>query len=226
MSHDEDEKVTTAKKALKWVVLASVVILALVAWFVSGWITDKSEENYLDRHDKKIEAEKSKQAEKTEDPSLDENDYPAPTEAPDEESDHNDLSDRPHDGDAEDEVDFGDKVSKDDQINYGEQNSQRMLLNTAELDMYVNDESKELDSLDDCYSTTKGYVVCPVSGEYDMIMDTFNQDVFGIIRDEGEFSGEDVEKFNEMFPEGSQAQGTGFLEGKFILVRGAVNDLS
>lgn len=218
------------------IVIVAVLIVAILAglWFVSSRVTDTANQNREDKlvaeakeSAKAAEEEASQEAEEAEaeEPSQS-NDGSGDSEGS-EESEGSGLP-GPVDEDkrsvTEDTADFGTKV--DGEVDYGQQINDRLLGNTGDLEFYVGVSSTMLTSMDDAYETSKGYIVFDLDNGYTMVMENYNQTVFAIAKQDGEFSEDQVSTFQEMFDTGQEVVGSGDLEGMSVLTKSDPTDLS
>lgn len=221
------------------IVIVGVLILSILAglWFVSSRVTDTASQNREDKlvaeakeSAKAAEEEASQEAEEAEaeEPSQS-NDGSGDSEgsSASEESEGSGLP-GPVDEDkrsvTEETADFGSKV--DGEVDYGQQINDRLLGNTGDLEYYVGVSSTMLTSMDDAYETSKGYIVFDLDNGYSMVLENYNQTVFAIAKQDGEFSGDQVSTFQEMFDTGQEVVGSGDLEGMSVLTKSDPTDLS
>lgn len=218
------------------IVIVAVLIVAILSglWFVSSRVTDTANQNREDKlvaeakeSAKAAEEEASQEAEEAEaeEPSQS-NDGSGDSEGS-EESEGSGLP-GPVDEDkrsvTEETADFGTKV--DGEVDYGQQINDRLLGNTGDLEFYVGVSSTMLTSMDDAYETSKGYIVFDLDNGYTMVMENYNQTVFAIAKQDGEFSEDQVSTFQEMFDTGQEVVGSGDLEGMSVLTKSDPTDLS
>lgn len=221
------------------IVIVAVLIVAILSglWFVSSRVTDTANQNREDKlvaeakeSAKAAEEEASQEAEETEaeEPSQS-NDGSGDSEGS-EESEESEGSGLPGPVDedkrsvTEETSDFGTKV--DGEVDYGQQINDRLLGNTGDLEFYVGVSSTMLTSMDDAYETSKGYIVFDLDNGYTMVMENYNQTVFAIAKQDGEFSEDQVSTFQEMFDTGQEVVGSGDLEGMSVLTKSDPTDLS
>lgn len=234
MDQEASNKLT--KRILVAIVAALIVAILAGLWFVSSKVTDTANQSREDKlvaeakeSAKAAEEEASQEAEETEvqEPSQS-NDGEGSDDSEDYEESEGSGLPGPVDEDkrsvTEETADFGSKV--DGEVDYGQQINDRLLGNTGDLEFYVGVSSTMLTSMDDAYETSKGYIVFDLDNGYTMVLENYNQTVFAIAKQGGEFSEDQVSTFQEMFDTGQEVVGSGDLEGMSVLTKSDPTDLS
>lgn len=234
MDQEASNKLT--KRILVAIVAALIVAILAGLWFVSSKVTDTANQNREDKlvaeakeSAKAAEEKASQEAEEAEaeEPSQS-NDGEGSDDSKDYEESEGSGLPGPVDEDkrsvTEETADFGSKV--DGEVDYGQQINDRLLGNTGDLEFYVGVSSTMLTSMDDAYETSKGYIVFDLDNGYTMVLENYNQTVFAIAKQDGEFSEDQVSTFQEMFDTGQEVVGSGDLEGMSVLTKSDPTDLS
>lgn len=238
MDQEASNKLT--KRILVAIVAALIVAILAGLWFVSSKVTDTANQNREDKlvaeakesakaAEEEASQEASQEAEETEvqEPSQS-NDGEGSDDSKDYEESEGSGLPGPVDEDkrsvTEETADFGSKV--DGEVDYGQQINDRLLGNTGDLEFYVGVSSTMLTSMDDAYETSKGYIVFDLDNGYTMVLENYNQTVFAIAKQDGEFSEDQVSTFQEMFDTGQEVVGSGDLEGMSVLTKSDPTDLS
>lgn len=234
MDQEASNKLT--KRILVAIVAALIVAILAGLWFVSSRVTDTASQNREDKlvaeakeSAKAAEEKASQEAEEAEaeEPSQS-NDGEGSDDSKDYEESEGSGLPGPVDEDkrsvTEETADFGSKV--DGEVDYGQQINDRLLGNTGDLEFYVGVSSTMLTSMDDAYETSKGYIVFDLDNGYTMVLENYNQTVFAIAKQDGEFSEDQVSTFQEMFDTGQEVVGSGDLEGMSVLTKSDPTDLS